>query len=153
MKHKRAKQFAALPFRLRHGEPEVLLITSRDTGRWIIPKGWPTKNMAPPAVAALEAFEEAGLVGKVGKRSVGSYRYDKRLVGENIIACKVRVFLFQVQEQLEEWPEQRDRRRCWLSPLDAAARVKESELSSLLLGLPHRLGCAGAQAFSPSPTL
>ncbi len=146
LKAKPSTQFGALPFRLREGHPEVLLITSRDTGRWIIPKGWPAKKLPPPAVAAMEAYEEAGLVGKVGKRSVGSYHYQKRLFGEDIVQCKVRVFLLEVEEQLEHWPEQADRERCWLSCGEAARRVSEAELSALLLGLPERIGCSEGQA-------
>ena len=144
MKSKPWTQFAALPFRMRDGQPEVLLITSRETGRWIIPKGWPAKNLAPPAVAAREAYEEAGLVGKVGKRSVGTFRYEKRLPSESVVACKVRVFLLEVREELDQWPEQDHRERCWLSPADAAQRVGEAELSLLLRGLPGLLGLSSA---------
>lgn len=140
MKLKPGTQFAALPFRLRDGEPEVLLITSRGTGRWIIPKGWPIKSLPPSAVAAREAYEEAGLVGMVGKRPVGSYRYEKRVDGSDIIICKVRVFLFEVHEELDEWPEQDDRQRCWLSPTDAAERVSVAKLGLMLLDLPQWLG-------------
>jgi 8-oxo-dGTP pyrophosphatase MutT (NUDIX family) len=72
-------QFAALPFRLVEERLEVLLITSRETRRWIIPKGWAEKGTKPRTMAAREAFEEAGVRGKVGKLPYGSYRYEKRL--------------------------------------------------------------------------
>ena len=78
-KNKHRSQVAALPFRVRQGVPEVMLITSRETGRWVVPKGWPQKGRAPHAVAAREAYEEAGLVGFIEKRRVGTYRYAKRL--------------------------------------------------------------------------
>src|ERR1700755_1994635 len=69
-------QFAALPFQIAPDGLRVLLLTSRETRRWIIPKGWPIRGMKPREVAAREAFEEAGLVGRVaGKRSIGSYNY------------------------------------------------------------------------------
>src|ERR1700761_2252507 len=74
------QQYAALPWRHRHGEElEILLATSRETRRWVIPKGWPMKNRKPHAAAAQEAFEEAGVSGRVMKRSIGRYNYVKRL--------------------------------------------------------------------------
>ena len=70
-------QFAALPWRRNaDGEVEVLMITSRDTRRWVIPKGWPIKGIKSPKSAAQEAFEEAGVIGKVRKSPVGAYAYD-----------------------------------------------------------------------------
>lgn len=75
-----APQFAALPFRVETSGLQILLITSRETRRWVIPKGWPIRGLRPRDVAAREAFEEASLVGKiVGKRAIGSYHYSKRL--------------------------------------------------------------------------
>ena len=84
-------QYAALPYR-RKGKsaPEVLLVTSRETGRWIIPKGWPLKGKAPHKAAAREAREEAGVVGKINRRSVGSFSYEKRLKGEKSSSAKCR---------------------------------------------------------------
>src|SRR5262245_32596723 len=72
--------YAALPFRLRSdGAIEVMLITSRDTGRWLIPKGWPAAGLSPQDSAAIEAREESGLVGRIGDHAIGCYQYDKRL--------------------------------------------------------------------------
>jgi 8-oxo-dGTP pyrophosphatase MutT (NUDIX family) len=90
-------QYAALPYR-QSGGPlmEVLLITSRDTGRWIIPKGWPLKGKAPHKAAAREAREEAGLVGKIHRRPIGSFSYEKRLKGGKIVVCEVQVFGLKV---------------------------------------------------------
>jgi len=135
MKRKSTTQFAALPFRIDDAQPEVMLITSRQTGRWIIPKGWPLKGRAPRAVAAREAYEEAGLRGKIQKHPVGTYRYEKRLSPERAVTCQVSVFLLKVEQQLDDWPEKQDRGRCWLPPDEAAARVEERELSSLLVSL------------------
>jgi 8-oxo-dGTP pyrophosphatase MutT (NUDIX family) len=64
---------------------EVLLVTSRDTRRWIIPKGWPQKGKAPHRAAAREAFEEAGVVGAVGRRPVGSFAYEKRFKNGRVV--------------------------------------------------------------------
>ena len=66
-------QYAALPWRRNNSETEVMLVTSRGTGRWIIPKGWPMKRKAPHVAAAREALEEAGVVGQIGKDSIGSF--------------------------------------------------------------------------------
>lgn len=90
-------QFAALPYRIgKNGQPEVMLVSSRETHRWVIPKGWPIKGVKPRDVAAREAFEEAGLVGRIlGKHAVGTFRYEKQLPKQRLL-CEVRVFLFQV---------------------------------------------------------
>jgi 8-oxo-dGTP pyrophosphatase MutT (NUDIX family) len=70
------RQYGALPYRLRPGSrPQFMLITSRESRRWVIPKGWPKKGKSPQHSAAREAFEEAGVVGAVDKRSVGSFSY------------------------------------------------------------------------------
>src|ERR1700750_93851 len=96
-KHKfaRARQFGALPWRIGdHGMREVMLLTSRETHRWVIPKGWPIKGRKPAEVASQEAYEEAGLVGRVvSKRPLGRFYYEKRLAKKAIL-CEVRVFLF-----------------------------------------------------------
>ena len=87
-------QFAALPYR-RHAENapvEVMLITSRDTGRWVVPKGWPTEREAAWDCAIREAREEAGLVGEIDKRPIGSYHYKKLLDSGLPVWCTVEVF-------------------------------------------------------------
>ena len=132
-------QVAALPVRVRQEVPEVLLITSRETGRWIIPKGWAQKNRSPRAVAAHEAYEEAGLVGTVGKRPIGSYRYVKQLSPTSTVVCKVSVFLLRVEQELDDYLESAARQRCWLSPDEAADRVQERGLSKLLRARSVRL--------------
>jgi 8-oxo-dGTP pyrophosphatase MutT (NUDIX family) len=108
-------QFAALPFRLVEERLEVLLITSRETRRWIIPKGWAEKGTKPHTMAAREAFEEAGVRGKVGKLPYGSYRYEKRLTEKRSVECQVTVFLLEVEQEMEDWPEKGERERRWLS--------------------------------------
>jgi 8-oxo-dGTP pyrophosphatase MutT (NUDIX family) len=133
-KEKVSTQHAALPFVLRDGELWVLLITSRDTGRWLIPKGWPEKGLAPHEVAAHEAFEEAGLVGKVGKSPVGSFEYMKRLDAKTARRCRVMVFPLEVEQELADWPEKHERSREWVLPAEAADRIGEPELASLIRG-------------------
>jgi 8-oxo-dGTP pyrophosphatase MutT (NUDIX family) len=125
-------QFAALPYRKVDGATQVLLATSRDTGRWVIPKGWPMKNRKPHEAAAQEALEEAGLKGKPGKKPVGSYQYWKRLK-EHFVLVTVLVFPLEVTRQLKSFREAGVRRLEWVSPLEAARRVDEAGLASILL--------------------
>jgi 8-oxo-dGTP pyrophosphatase MutT (NUDIX family) len=130
-------QYAALPYRLRNGV-EVLLITSRETGRWVLPKGWPMKGRKPHAAAAREALEEAGIKGKVGKSAIGSYRYGKRLA-QGIMACTVEVYPLAVEQQMSRWPEQGQRTLAWFSATDAAGLVEEADLASLLRAFAHEM--------------
>ena len=105
---------------------------SAETRRWIIPKGWPKKGKSPHRSAAREAFEEAGVIGAVGKRAIGSFSYEKRLKDGGSIECEVRVFPLEVKRQQKEWPEKHERRIKWLSPSKAAAQVKDPVLSKLI---------------------
>jgi 8-oxo-dGTP pyrophosphatase MutT (NUDIX family) len=100
-------QYAALPYRFTPTAAlEILLVTTRRSRRWIIPKGWPIKGLKPPKSAAREAFEEAGVRGKVGMKSVGVFNYDKLLAENGIpVNCEVRVFPLLVKRQSEVWPE------------------------------------------------
>ena len=96
----RRVQYAALPFRRgAHSRTQVMLVTSRENGRWIIPKGWPKKRKAPYASAAREALEEAGVIGQVGRDPIGSYSYKKRLKSGAVVACEVQVFPLEVKNQ------------------------------------------------------
>jgi 8-oxo-dGTP pyrophosphatase MutT (NUDIX family) len=99
----RRVQYAALPYRRRaHSRTQVMLVTSRETGRWIIPKGWPKKRKAPYASAAREALEEAGVVGEIGRDPIGSYSYKKRLKSGAVVACEVHVFPLEVKHQQKD---------------------------------------------------
>jgi 8-oxo-dGTP pyrophosphatase MutT (NUDIX family) len=126
-------QYSALPFRIESGSLQILLITSRETRRWIIPKGWPIRGLRPRAVAAREALEEAGLVGSiVGKRSIGSYHYSKRLPEDQENLCRVKVFLLSVDHQLDDWPEKEQRECQWVTPQEAAYMVEEGGLAEII---------------------
>jgi len=126
-------QYGALPFRARgRSGIEVLLVTSRVTKTWIIPKGWPLKRKAPHVTAAHEAHEEAGVIGKIGKRSIGSYLYTKRLKTGTSVVCKVHVFPLQVSRQTNTWPEKDARSVRWLSLADAAKTVANPVLRRLI---------------------
>ncbi|MCJ2068924.1 NUDIX hydrolase [Methylobacterium sp. J-030] len=129
------KQVAALPFRISpEGRLEILLITSRDTGRWIIPKGWPMVGRKAHQAAEREAFEEAGLKGQIETNSLGKYRYDKRFDNGVEVPCEVRVYALRVDGQHERWPEQSQRALHWFAPAEAACLVQEDELAHLIKG-------------------
>ncbi|HZH28620.1 MAG TPA: NUDIX hydrolase [Azospirillaceae bacterium] len=127
------RQCAALPVRGSGEAIEVLLVTSRDTGRWVLPKGWVEKGWAPPDMAAREAFEEAGVEGRIRSAPIGSYTYDKRLPKNRIRVCKVHVFVLEVERELDAWPEMDQRQRRWMTPGQAAYLVAEGGLVDLLL--------------------
>lgn len=127
-------QYAALPYRLtQNGEVEVLLVTSRRTRRWIIPKGWPIKGLRPEGSAAQEAFEEAGILGKVDGRPVGTYTYQKRLKETSgVVSCKVHVFQLRVEREMAVWPETGQRELRWLASNDAADLVSDAGLKAII---------------------
>jgi 8-oxo-dGTP pyrophosphatase MutT (NUDIX family) len=135
-KHRPRRQYAALPLTQgQNGQRMVMLITSRETGRWVIPKGWPKKGLEPHALAAREAFEEAGLRGEIGHEPIGRYAYAKRLRGGKTVPCEVEVFALSVARQADDWPEKGQRATRWFTPAEAATMVEESGLNALLLGL------------------
>jgi 8-oxo-dGTP pyrophosphatase MutT (NUDIX family) len=115
-----------------------MLITSRETRRWVIPKGWPKKGKSPRYSAAREAFEEAGVVGAVAKRTIGSFSYEKRMRNGGVVVCEVRVFPLEVTRQNKQWPEKQERVVKWLSASQAAEKVKEPMLSEIILRLARR---------------
>ena len=125
------QQVGALCWRRTH-MVEVLLITSRRTRRWIIPKGWPHGNMTLAHSAAAEACEEAGVIGEVSKEPIGQFHYLKSKWGIER-PCKVDVFSLRVSVEQDNWPERKRRERLWLPPAMAAERIAEPELKQLLL--------------------
>jgi 8-oxo-dGTP pyrophosphatase MutT (NUDIX family) len=112
-----------------------MLVTSRQARRWIIPKGWPHKGQTPYRSAANEAFEEAGVVGVVRRRSLGSFSYEKQLKKGRVVECVVRVYALKVKRQTVEWPEKSMRAVKWLSPRAAAKMVREPMLRKIILRL------------------
>jgi 8-oxo-dGTP pyrophosphatase MutT (NUDIX family) len=110
----------------------VLLITSLNSKRWIIPKGWPETDLSPAENAAREAFEEAGVAGKIAAEPVGSYHYLKEKKDGGGMPCTVDVFALAVTKQLDDWPEKGARELLWLPPEQAAIKVSEPALRQLL---------------------
>lgn len=135
-----ALQVGALPVRRApDGSLLVMLVTTLETQRWIIPKGWPWPGEQDYTAAAEEAREEAGVLGDPKAVSIGSYTYEKRRAS-GLVPVRVAVYLLEVREELEIWPECEQRQRAWFTPSDAAAIVQEPELRALLLQLQDEAG-------------
>lgn len=131
------RQSGVIPLRQGNSGAEVLLVTSRKGKRWVIPKGIVEPGLSAAESALHEAWEEAGVKGKIRHAAVGSYHYHKW--GR---ACSVAVFVLDVEEEADSWPEDNWRKRKWFSPSDAAAMVREEDLRELILSsdLPRRVG-------------
>ena len=127
-------QYGALCWRQDAQGVKVLLVTSRDTGRWIIPKGWPMLGMAPEAAAAQEAWEEAGVEGEVNPAALGRYGYLKVLALAVPVPCAVVVYALRVERLAETFPEMKERHREWFPLAEAAALVQEPDLGRLIAG-------------------
>ncbi|MEM7074285.1 MAG: NUDIX hydrolase [Pseudomonadota bacterium] len=125
-------QFGALCYRLTDGKPQVLLITSRRTGRWIIPKGWPMGNQTPEDCALQEAWEEAGVLGKIAGGCLALYSYSKDMDDQPDLPCVVMVYPVKARVLSDRFPEAGLRKRKWLTPRRAADRVDEPELAHLM---------------------
>jgi 8-oxo-dGTP pyrophosphatase MutT (NUDIX family) len=125
------KQYAALPFRIRQSGLRIMLITTRKKGRWSIPKGSPISSKKPHQTAAVEAYEEAGLIGAVKKARVGKYKH-KRTRGDAKQIFEVSVFPMKVRGQDSWWPEKGERKAIWVSPNVAAELVHKEQLKQLI---------------------
>lgn len=143
-------QYAALPWRFE-AQPEIMLLTSRETRRWVIPKGWPMKGRTPSAAAALEAQQEAGLLGRIDRKTLGSYHYRKRLKNGAALWCKVDVFPMRVTRQRKSWPEKSQRLTQWFPYPVAAEQVAEEELKELILAYGEALFETIPAAFPTKP--
>ena len=127
------RQVAALPWRVQDGERRILMITSRETRRWVIPKGGRRTGLTDPEAAAEEALEEAGVQGAISERPVGSFRYLKRLIDKPDQLYVVAVYPLRVYVQLGAWREMAQRERRWMTGDEAAASVHEPDLARLIL--------------------
>lgn len=125
-------QAAAICYRKVGDKYKVLLVTSLSSRRWIIPKGWPMDGLSLSESAAIEAHEEAGIIGAVGKKSIGHYRYTKERGRDEDVTCKVHVFPLKVKRIAKSYEEKGRRRRDWVSTKEAARRVKEPGLKRIL---------------------
>ncbi len=125
-------QVAALPWRQNGEELEVMLITSRLSGHWLIPKGWPMKRKTSAAAAAQEALEEAGIRGAISVEPLGRYSYDKLALDGPAVPCVVEVYPLHVEAELREWPEAASRTRSWMTLEVASGLAYEAGLADLL---------------------
>ncbi|WP_371155220.1 NUDIX hydrolase [Jannaschia sp. 2305UL9-9] len=140
------QQIAAMPLRWKDGTVQVLMVTTRDTGRWVVPKGWTMKDVKPWAAAAIEALEEAGVKGVISREVFGTYSYMKALDKKKSVLCRVRVYPMIVEEEKSKWKEKGERTRKWFDVGEAASLVDEPELADLLKSLrkkPKKVDVAG----------
>ncbi|WP_343712397.1 NUDIX hydrolase [Inquilinus sp.] len=135
------RQYGALPYRFRaDGSLEILLVTTRRTGRWIVPKGWKIKGKKPAKSAAQEAFEEAGVRGSVSEKPIGSFVYDKWLDGDGIAAaCEVRIFPLLVDRQENTWREIGEREARWTTPDMALQLIEDAGLKDVIRSFAEKL--------------
>lgn len=125
-------QFAALCWRVTNGKPQILLITTRGSNRWIVPKGWPEAGLTPSEAAMREAWEEAGVEGRAQALCLGLFSYMKSIEKGQSFPCVAMVYPVRVRRLAKTFPEAGERKRKWFSPKKAAARVAEPELAQIL---------------------
>jgi 8-oxo-dGTP pyrophosphatase MutT (NUDIX family) len=118
------------------GGVEILLITSRETRRWVVPRGNAIAGLRPHESAAQEAFEEAGVRGGVQPEEIGTYRYGKRSRDGRVMPAFVHLYPMLVTEEADSWPEKAQRERRWFAPDAAAAAVDEADLAELIRDFP-----------------
>ncbi|MEW9919323.1 NUDIX hydrolase [Marimonas sp. MJW-29] len=125
-------QFAALCYRVRRGKVQILLITSRGSQRWIVPKGWPMEGKTPAASALREAWEEAGVIGKASETCLGVFSFGKSVGDAGDLACVAMLYPVEVKTLAKKFPECAERRRRWVSRKKAARMVAETDLARLI---------------------
>jgi 8-oxo-dGTP pyrophosphatase MutT (NUDIX family) len=136
-------QYGALPYRFTQAAAlEVLVVTTRQAKRWIIPKGWPIKRRTPAGSAAREAFEEAGVRGKIGAKSIGRFRYTKPSGNGAEPDYDVKVFPLLVKKQAVSWPESKQRVVRWVDPETAVSLIGEPELKVLVAAFTKKMSAA-----------
>ena len=126
-------QAGVIAYRILDGKVRVLLMTSRDTGRWIIPKGTVNARSMPSKTAEKEAYEEAGVRGTITSSiPLGIYTYFKKLESGEVRAATVEVYLLRIKERLKKWPEKGERKLSWVTTKEAVGLVEEPGVVPLL---------------------
>jgi 8-oxo-dGTP pyrophosphatase MutT (NUDIX family) len=110
---------------LRNGQ--VCLVSSRSGKRWVVPKGCMEPGMTAGQVALQEAWEEAGLVGILRPEPIGSYVYEK-----DGATCHVVVFLLEVTDAVDNYPESALRQRIWVNIPQSLTRIDDPGLRELV---------------------
>jgi 8-oxo-dGTP pyrophosphatase MutT (NUDIX family) len=126
------RQVAALPWRRAGSGIEILLVTSRETRRWVTPKGGRMPGKTDAEAAAEEALEEAGVEGAVAADPLGTFRYLKVLKRRAPRWCVVSVYALEVRVEHDDWRERGQRERLWVSRDEAVRRVDEPDLKALI---------------------
>ena len=141
-------QYGVLPYRFSQDAAlEILLVTTRGTRRWIVPKGWPIKGLRPAKSAAREAFEEAGVTGRIAAKPIGFFAYDKlRDEAGGTTICEVKVYPLLVKRQSHVWPESHQRTTQWVEPSRAIAMIKETGLEKIVATFAKRAAAAASRA-------
>ena len=125
-------QFAALCFKVEKKKLEFLLVTSRGSGRWMLPKGWPIDGLTPAQIASKEAFEEAGVKGTPLEICIGHYNYRKDIGSKVVLPCIAAVYPVRVKGLSKRFPEHGERRRMWFKPRKAADTVEDVALKRII---------------------
>ena len=141
-------QYGALPYRFSQDAAlQILLVTTRGTRRWIVPKGWLIRGLRPAKSAAREAFEEAGVTGRIGAKSIGLFAYNKLLdEAGGTTACEVKIYPLLVKRQSHVWPESHQRTTQWVEPSRAIAMIKEAGLKKIVATFAKRAAAAASKA-------
>jgi 8-oxo-dGTP pyrophosphatase MutT (NUDIX family) len=125
-------QFGALCYRFEGGKLQILIVTSRRSRKWIVPKGWPMSGKTPAQTAGVEAWEEAGVIGKANENCIGHYSYTKDAGRFGMLPCVVSLFAIKVKRTAQKYPENSLRKRRWVGQKKAANLVHEPELAQLI---------------------
>ena len=140
-------QYGALPYRFTPmAALEILVVTTRQSRRWIVPKGWPIKRLTPSKSAAREAFEEAGVRGKIGARAIGNFTY-KKSTGQTADDpnYEVKIFPLLVKRQSATWPEHEQRVVQWVDPEKAISLIRDPELKAIVAKFAKRAAASASK--------
>lgn len=148
---KKQKQVAALPWRMTEDGLEVLLVTTRTTRRWMIPKGWPMRDRADSAAAAAEAWEEAGVQGAVAAQPAGIFAYDKVMASGKTRVMEAAIYPLQVTAQLDDWPECHERTRRWMTPGEAVNAAQPDTLAAAIRQITAELATQALRGVAAGP--
>jgi len=130
------RQYGAIPWRKDpRGRTRVLLVTSLGRGRWIVPKGQPARDRPAYLSAAMDAFEEAGVIGDIQTRPLVDYTYVRQTAHGDLQQCHVTVFGLRVRGTLTNWPERAQRMRSWFDAEEAAEIVDNADLARAIRAL------------------